>query len=263
MKTWAGRWVDRRWRRLWPGTGLLLWGALGLYGFLASPLFSVERIVVSGMESVGEPELWAVREEVRARLVALRHQHLLAVDTAQAAAAVAELPHVAEVRVGRQLPATLWVRVRPREPVAHFPYGSGFFEVDKQGRVLGPARRAPGSLPIISGALAPGEAVVVGQVGPAPLAAAAMAAGAAGAVLAEQLSQVHVEPETGRLVLFLSDGSRLVWGELEAGGLQERFRQERARLWQALAGRLPGRGPFVLDLSDPCRAVWGPKEPAG
>lgn len=253
----------RRWRRLSPGAGPLLLAALGLYGFFASPLFLVEAISVTGIGGEKDPQLSAVRDEVRARLVFLRHQHLLAVDTAGAAALVAELPYVAEARVVRHWPSTLTVQVRPRQPVAHFPYGAGFFEVDKQGRVLGPARRPPGSLPIISGALAPGEAVAVGRVGPPPLTAAAMAAAAAGPVLGDRLSQVHVDSETGRLVLFLSDGSRLVWGELEPEALEEPFHRERARMLQALRGQLPATRPFVLDLSDPSRAVWGPVEPAG
>ena len=263
MKHLARRWTASRWRTLSPGTGPLLLWALGLYGFLASPLFLVERVAVTGMGGELDPQLAAVREEVRARLVFLRHQHLLAVDAARAAAAVAQLPYVAEVRVTRQLPSTLAVQVRPRQAVAHFPYGAGFFEVDRLGRVLGPARQPPGSLPIISGALASGEAVAAGRVGPVPLAAAAMAAAAAGGVLGDRLSQVHVDGEAGRLVLFLSDGSRLIWGELEAGGLKEDFHRERARMLEALQGRLSGTRPFVLDLSDPSRAVWGPVEPGG
>ena len=255
-RTRAG-WL-RRLASGWPGSSAVWLWVVGCYGLLASPLFRVEAITVDSVPVGTAPTSPSVAQEVAARLAPLRGQHLLAVDTLAVAGSVRRLPHVAEASVLRRLPSTLVVRVRQRHPVAHFPYAATFFEVDRQGWVLGPARGQPGSLPVISGALAPGEAVVAGQVGPPPLVAAALAADAAAGVLgSERLSQVHVEADVGRMVLFLGDGSRLVWAEgAGAQWVQPGFHRDRARVLEALRERWEAAGSFTLDLSDPSRVVW-------
>ena len=241
----------------WERTAGWLGVALAGYGLALSPLLRVQQVEVRpwpGQPAGTLPA--AVKEDLLARASFAFGEPLLAVEAGRLAQAAASLPYVARVRVRRVLPGTLAVEVQPRQAVAQLAYGSAFVEVDGQGRVLGPALHAAGSLPLLTGVLGPGEAVTAGEPGPLPVVAAAMAAAAAGPVLGERLSQVHVEGETGQLMLFLSDGSRVVWGESGEKALQEEFHRERARLLARIWPRLSQGQAFQADLSDPGRAVW-------
>lgn len=222
--------------------------ALGAYGFAGSPWFTVRRLVVSGADG---PE----GQRIAAALESVRGSQLLRLDGRKVAEHLRQSPRVAEAWVVRRWPSTLEVVVRLRRAVAHFPYGLGLYEVDGEGRVLGPADQ-PGSRPVITGALAPGEAVAVGRIGPATLAAAARAAALAGPLLGERLQEVRVDGEGGRVQLNLADGSVIVWGELTATDGQASRDGRRVEVLRAVLGRLTGGGPWRLDLSEPERAVF-------
>ena len=219
----------------------------GLYGVAASPLFTVQAVVVRGID--GPPA-----ERITARLARIRGANLLAVREADVAAAAAEEPRVLQARLVRRLPAILEVRVVPREPVAQFPVGDRLWEVDRQGTVLGPAA-APGAYPTITGGTAPGEPLEPGRPGPPALADAAALAAALAGPLAGRLAGIDVDA-AGERWLYLRDGSVIRWGAPDDGPQGE---ARRMRVLAALMQAVPAAQPFEADLRDPDRATWRPR----
>lgn len=223
---------------------------VGAYGVLASPVFQIQDVVVQGVEG-------PTAERIAARLARQRGANLLAVDAADVVAATAGEPRVARAWLVRRLPSTLEVAVLPRDPVAQAAVQDRFWEVDRQGVVLGPAAN-PGEYPTLTGVVQPGEALAVARPGPPRLVQAAALASELGPVLGERLAGLHVD-ESGERWVYLTDGSVIRWG-LGAMGPDEAARDaRRVEVLAALMAELGSARPFEADLRDPARATWRPR----
>lgn len=121
---------DRRRRRgRWRGLVALAALVAAVAAVIAAPLLSVMAVEVTGV-SGGQ-----AREAREAADIATG-DHLLRVDTGAAAAAVAQLPWVAEAEVVRVPPATVEIRVRARRPLAVVRLADASWTVDRDGVVL-------------------------------------------------------------------------------------------------------------------------------
>ncbi len=119
---------------------------------LRSPLFDVDRVVVSGADHTGA-------EAVAAAAGIAKHHPMLDVDTAGARRRVLALPWVASVRVTKDWPGTVRVAVTERVPVAVLPAAPGQFAVvDRDGRVLELDPAPPAGLAALAGVPPPGAA---------------------------------------------------------------------------------------------------------
>jgi cell division protein FtsQ len=129
------------------GIGAVGAGAYAGYRFLTtSPQFAVTAIDVRGTHVLGADEL-------RARLPFTVGANVFGTDLAGAEAALAQEPWIAEVHVGRELPHTIVVDVREREPAAIVDL-DGLYLADRTGHVFKRAalERGEGAgLPIVTG----------------------------------------------------------------------------------------------------------------
>lgn len=97
---------------------------------------------------------------VRAALAAQTGAALLHFDVAQAQQRLEALPWIAQAHVERRLPATVYVRLSEREPLARWQDGGAVMLIDTQGEVI---VRLTGvqdfdDLPLMTGAKAAGQA---------------------------------------------------------------------------------------------------------
>lgn len=237
-----GRWLPRS------GTVMAAATVLGIYGLAASPLFSVQSVVVAGLEG-------PAADRLAARLAWQRGRNLLEVEEGDVRQARTGEVRILDARLVRRLPSTLEVRVRAREPVAQVALGEGFWEVDRHGLVLGPAER-PGSLPVITGAIAPGQVLASSQAGPPGVVAAATLVDELLPILGERLGEIHLDA-AGEAWIYLNGGGAVRWGSLRAGHEDGGTGQPgRLQVLQALLERIPQGRPFEADVRDPERVVW-------
>lgn len=97
---------------------------------LASPLFGVRDIVVSGDVYTSPVELAEVLDP-------LDGSPILTLDTDAVAARLEALPWVRRARVETEFPSTLYVELSERQPVATYAGGDGRWRViDREGRVI-------------------------------------------------------------------------------------------------------------------------------
>jgi cell division protein FtsQ len=164
---------DRGRRRLHRLVAVLVVVALvvGAYGLTRSPLLDVDRIVVSGADRTGAPQV--------RRASGLRTgDPLLGLDAAGAARRLEALPWVAGASVSKAWGGTVRIVVRERSAVAVVGSGASARLVDATGRVLAPATAQDRDrLPAVAGAVAdpgatlgPTQRAVVGVVGDLPAA---------------------------------------------------------------------------------------------
>ncbi|PPK95233.1 cell division protein FtsQ [Kineococcus xinjiangensis] len=107
------------------------------------PAFAVREVRVTGTERVPVGDVLALAERRRG-------EQLLRVDVSALAAEVAALPLVAQVRVERNWPDGLVVRVQERRAVAAVPNGDGRFRVvDEEGTVLAVSETVPAAVPLV------------------------------------------------------------------------------------------------------------------
>ena len=139
-----------RWRRVlriatiaMTGTAILLapWWAPPLLSRLS--FFRLRKVEIDGLRYL-DPADVAARLEVDTT-------RSIWIDLSPLEARVAAHPQVAEVDIGRRLPATIVVRVREHLPIALVPSRSGFRVVDGRGTVLpmDPSRTGV-NLPIVA-----------------------------------------------------------------------------------------------------------------
>lgn len=111
--------------------------ALAAVVVLRSPVLDVDEVAVTGATRLDHDEL---REVAGIRV----GRPLLLVDLAGAAERLEALPWVAEAQVTRDLPGTVVVSVREREPAAVVAGGGASALVDADGRVLAAPTAADG-----------------------------------------------------------------------------------------------------------------------
>jgi cell division septal protein FtsQ len=221
---------------------VLLLGAVG--GFAAAretSLFAVQAVDVRG----GTP---AIRTQVRAAVADEVGQSLLRVDADALERRLGPIPTVQGFRFDRAFPHTLRIVIRPEVPLLVLRQADKAFLVAASGRVVRPLAH-----PRLSGLprlwVAKDVHVVVGQVLPAPAAAAPAAlAPLRGAALPSGVRSVRVGVRT--LTLELGSGLELRLGD--TGDLRLKLAISRRILRAAVAST--GAAGY-LDVSLPERPV--------
>ena len=130
----------RRMRPFLAGFAVLVAIAIGAWVLLASGLFDLEKVRVTGAERVRP-------ETVQAAAGVTVGDPLVRVDPAEVRRRVAAIPAIASVTVTRAWPSGLDIRVTERAAVLAMPVPGGVRLVDGDGVDFGWARTAPPSLP--------------------------------------------------------------------------------------------------------------------
>lgn len=103
---------------------------LGVIGLLLSPVLDVDRVLISGNERLDDSTVIELSGLVLG-------EPMVAVDLADARAALLAEPIVASARVSRRWPATLVVEIIEERPLAVFDHPGGSAVVSASGMVLG------------------------------------------------------------------------------------------------------------------------------
>ncbi len=118
-----------------PNTSLLYIAALicllaiGLFMFSKSDFFSVKNVHTIGLNNVAE-------DEVLRLIGSIKGENLFLADTEALAQKIKLHPLVDSVKVEKELPATLVLKIQERVPVALIFNKDGMVEVDSQGIIL-------------------------------------------------------------------------------------------------------------------------------
>jgi cell division protein FtsQ len=180
--------------------GLVVGVVLAFAAALFTPLLDVDEVTVVGTAHLPEDEVLAAAGiELGAPLVW--------VDLAAAGERVAALPWVAEVALHRGVDGVISLDVTERAPVASVPTPDGPVAVDREGRVLGPARSTLGRT------LVSLDGVARVPVAGGYLPAATGDALAAAAALAEVLPGIVTGLEVDGLVATLAQGGQVRFGD--------------------------------------------------
>jgi cell division protein FtsQ len=130
------------------GLGLLLGGGLGLWAKSSGLVADAEDALASRLLAVTADAGFAVRqvyvdgrvrtglEELRARLGVEIGDPILGVDTEAARARLEQLTWVDQASVVRMLPASLYIRLIERQPLALWQQGGQFAIIDRTGAVI-------------------------------------------------------------------------------------------------------------------------------
>jgi hypothetical protein len=125
----------------------ILVAAGAIYGLVATALFSFSRLEVSGASLTP-------KEAIDAQLGLTPGANLVTLSTEPLAAALRELPSLADARVSVALPDAVQVQVVERRPILIWAVGSRRFLVDDQGLLFADAAAVPpdvvAALPVIT-----------------------------------------------------------------------------------------------------------------
>ena len=132
--------VRRASARLTPTRAAALLGMLiaagGIYGLSASSLFALREVSVSALQFIDAARL-------RDNLGVTDDANLFSVSTDDVAAHLRSLPAIAAATVEVQLPGTLSVAVRERQPILVWTVGTNRFLVDRDGVLFATAGDSP------------------------------------------------------------------------------------------------------------------------
>jgi cell division septal protein FtsQ len=118
---------------------------LAAVGFLFSPLFGVDEIIITGNRTVS-------RVEIEDRLGIVPGDNILVFNTAAARRSVMENLYIDSVSFRRELPGRLYVTVRERRFIAYIEHTPGsFLFIDEIGRVLEVRTNFTEPLPVVRG----------------------------------------------------------------------------------------------------------------
>jgi len=201
-------------RRGWR-TAFFALAAVGVIGAAAwvlfsSPLLVVRSVTVSGTHLVP-------RSEVLASSGVQLGTPLIRVNTARAAARIAQIRQVRSARITRSWPDRLVIVVRERTPKLALPaYGGGYDLADADGVVLKRVTRRPADLPLYP-TVAPEGALR----GNPDLAAAAAVLGDLPAAVRHLVRSVSV-PEPDQVTLHLAGGTTVLWGDTGRAAVKAR-----------------------------------------
>jgi cell division septal protein FtsQ len=220
-------------KRLWwaVGIGLVVVIVVGTLAVLASPWFSVDRVVVQGdtyTTARNSAELDAV-------VASLRGEPVLLVDTLAAEDALEQIAWVERAFVRTRFPDTVIIDLRERIPLATFAGSDGRYRViDRDGRVLDVLDGRPVAYVLLDGA---GPDLSPGQFAGPVFAAAAQLVGALPAEIASITTSATVDATTGDLGLVLDAGGGPITVRLgDVNGLDAKL----ARLLQQVRDGLDG-----------------------
>ncbi|MDD3349436.1 MAG: FtsQ-type POTRA domain-containing protein [Eubacteriales bacterium] len=122
---------------------LVILMGVGLYFFLTSEFFNVDKIVV-------ENNKYFTAEQVIGLAEAKPGGNLFGQATEEMKDKLLADPYVKSVSVSRKLPNQLVITVTEREEYATVPYGKSFLVIDKEGMILRQTDTAP-TLPLLVG----------------------------------------------------------------------------------------------------------------
>jgi cell division protein FtsQ len=129
-----------RWIVLGMAVVALVAGAIAL---TQSPVLDVDRVTVKGADRTEQAE-------ARAASGIARGSAMVGIDVSAAERRLEALPWVESATVTRSWPGTVQIALVERTPLAIVGTGSVAVEVDRDGRVLGPAAGGDG-LPVVAG----------------------------------------------------------------------------------------------------------------
>jgi cell division protein FtsQ len=175
---------------------VVLIGAAGVVVWF-TPALSVDTVRVVGADLV-------TPDEVRAAAGIRRGTPLARVDVDAVHRRVAALPPVRRVRVGRDLPGTVEIRVTERTPAAVVERPGGLWMIDASGVVYAPTAARPAGLALLK-IPSPGA-------GDATTRAALTVLRALPPALLQPLTAL-VADAPARVRLELSDGRTIIWGD--------------------------------------------------
>ena len=204
----------RHWRRGWRGAFFAI-AAVGVIGAAAwvlfsSPLLVVRSVTVSGTHLVS-------RSEVLASSGIQLGTPLIRVNTARAAARIAQLRQVRSARITRSWPDRLVIVVQERTPELDVTApGGGYDLVDGDGVMVRWAARSPAGLPLYDTG-APAAALR----GDPDLAAAAAVLGELPAAVRRSVTSVSA-PQADQVTLYLAGGTTVLWGDTGRAGIKAR-----------------------------------------
>lgn len=133
-------------RRRWVAAGVVAVGlVVGAAALTQSPALDVDALPVKGGSRVSP-------DEARAASGIVQGAPMVGVDTAAAERRLEALPWIERASVSRSWPGTVQIALVERTPIAVVGSGAGAVEVDRTGRVLGPA--AGDDLPVVAGGAA-------------------------------------------------------------------------------------------------------------
>lgn len=202
-----------------------------LYGFLASPDYAVETIVVEGAD-IGDPSEIAEMSDAAGVSV-------FRVDPDRVARRVAGLPYVERVETEVSVPPSLTIRVTERRPVIAWRTADGLLLIDEHGNVL--AETGSSSLPQVAGqgnTLSPGDRIPAERV--AAVRAIQNSLGSdAGTITWTRADGLVVERRDGRTVIFGDAGEFAL-----KMAVYERVASDLDTSWS------------VLDIREPDRPYW-------
>lgn len=178
---------------------LLIVLALGIALFLRSSYFSIEQVKIEGLQQIPKNEIERLATQVIGENLFLVEQDRLKQN-------VSLHPLVESVKIERQLPKTLVVRVTERTPIALVVVSRGVVEVDGKGMFL---RRREGwpnqSYPMINGISIPDTAGPGQELKLPGLQAALLLLGQAPQELTPLIGEIYVNP-IQQMTLYLTNG---------------------------------------------------------
>ena len=102
---------------------------VGVYYFLSSPFFDVQRIVI-------ENNSYYTKGQIISKADVKTGQNIFGVNTAEFKDMLLSDPYIRNVRVKRSLPDTIVINIEERSEAAAVPYADIFIIIDKDGMVL-------------------------------------------------------------------------------------------------------------------------------
>jgi len=179
--------------------------AVGLFMFSKSDFFSVGNIEIIGLNNVSE-------DEVLKLVGTAKGENLFLTDKTALAQKIKLHPLVDDVKVEKELPATLVFNIQERLPVALIHNKDGMVEVDSQGIILRFYEMWPtNDNPVITGVevpetIGPGQKIVSPQ-----LAKGLQIIGQASDELKGLMGEVHLAAD-GQAFLYLTSGTEVKFG---------------------------------------------------
>jgi cell division protein FtsQ len=197
-------------RRSVNGTALaLLLLAVLLSGFLVfqSSLFSVGAVIVNGHQYLGEDEILRIAG-IGARV------NIFRLDTGDIQRRLTQDLRIASAEVTRQLPGTIMITVRERQPAAFIATAYGFAQMDGEGMILAVAKSIRQmNVPLITGHNIGGS--YVGETVESPVVRSILHYLAALSEPAfRQLSEIHIEP-SGQITGYTVNAALIKLGGIE------------------------------------------------
>ncbi len=176
------------------------------YVLLQSPIFTITKITVQGNNKL-------IREEVVQVSGIVTGMNIFKADMQTASARVKVLPMIKEVKIDRDFPDTIVIKIVERKSVALVAVDEHFVELDAEGYYLRTGSVAANGLPVITGvhvqAVGPGKKVTGKR-----LDIALQVVQELNDELRNNLSEVHVD-NVGLVTLYTLDGIKCRLGTPE------------------------------------------------